>query len=245
MDEQPFESMVPATDISAVPPSKKRSKFGRTVGALVLAGGVTAGGLALANQASADPSTTTSSAAATDSSTGSTTADSSSGSTSSTTGSTGAVQNGRGGPRGGGFDGVGQALHGEFVVNETTTAADGTTSTTTKTIRIQTGAVTAIDATSLTVLSTDSFSATYALGTGVDVTGIAVGDTVSVRADVNGTVVTAVRVHEKGTAPTGGTGGTGRHHGGRPGNDATAPSSSSGQSTAPSSTTAPSTATTS
>jgi hypothetical protein len=220
MDEQ-LDKTAPQVDSAAVPnatkaqPSKNRSKIGRTAGALVVAAGVTAGGLALANQANADPATTTTAPP------------------SATDGGApqgGPASDGHRGGADGGAGGLGQALHGEFVVAESTTAADGTTTTANKTIRIQTGAVTAIGGGSLTVVSTDSFSATYTLGADLDVTDVAVGDTVTVRAEVSGDVVTAVRVHEKGTLPAGGgSPGGGPQAGGA---DGSAPSSaSSGSST--------------
>ena len=118
---------------------------------------------------------------------------------------------------GGGFGGRGAAmalagaLHGEFVVQ----TEDGAT----QTQRLQTGVVTAVDAGSLSVTSTDGFTATYVIGSDVDVSGVAVGDTVRVIATVDGDTVTATSVQSEtadlsgqgpvagalpaGTAPTG------------------------------------------
>ncbi len=243
MGEQPF----PNDDItaeSAKPPTKKRSRIGRTVGAIVVAGGVTAAGLAMANQASADPTTTgttssTSGTATTPTDSAPAPPDSAAAAGDSAPMPGGPGRGGyRGGPGGfGGPGGLGQALHGELVVAETTTAADGNTTTTAdKTIRIQTGAVTAVGDGSLTVLSIDSFSATYTLAADVVVTDVAVGDTVSVQAEVAGDVVTAVRVHEKGTEPVGGWHPDGDADGTRPSGAPTP--SSLGDTTAPSSSTA-------
>jgi hypothetical protein len=92
----------------------------------------------------------------------------------------------------GGFGGRGGAmalagaLHGEFVVE----TQDGGT----QTERLQTGAVTAVAAGSLSVTSTDGFAATYTVGPDVDVSGIAAGDTVRVVATVDGDTVTATSV---------------------------------------------------
>ncbi len=90
--------------------------------------------------------------------------------------------------RRGGIGALGDALHGEFVVS---TASGGT-----ETRRLQRGTVTAAGSGSLAVTSTDNFSATYTVGSGVDVSGIAVGDTVTVIATVDGSTVTAVTVIE-------------------------------------------------
>jgi len=107
----------------------------------------------------------------------------------------------------GGFGGRGGAmalagaLHGEFVVE----TQDGGT----QTERLQTGAVTAVAAGSLSVTSTDGFAATYTIGSGVDVSGIAAGDTVRVIATVDGDTVTATSVQSEsgdmaGQVPGGG-----------------------------------------
>lgn len=90
--------------------------------------------------------------------------------------------------RRGGIGSLGAALHGEFVVS---TDSGGT-----ETRRLQRGTVTAVGNGSLSVTSTDNFAATYAVGTGVDVSDIAVDDTVTVIATVDGSTVTAVTVVE-------------------------------------------------
>ena len=69
---------------------------------------------------------------------------------------------GLGGPRGGMLGGPGgQALHGEFVVK----AADGTIST----VRMIRGAVTAVDASSITVKADDGYSSTFAVTSTTDI----------------------------------------------------------------------------
>jgi len=105
--------------------------------------------------------------------------------------------------RRGGIGSLGAALHGEFVVS---TDSGGT-----ETRRLQRGKVTAVGNGSLSVTSTDSFAATYSVGSGVDVPGIAVDDTVTVIATVDGSTVTAVSVVEGSASgvPAGGFGGPG------------------------------------
>jgi hypothetical protein len=97
---------------------------------------------------------------------------------------------GLGGPREG-FGG--ELLHGEGVAED----ADGTIVT----IRMQQGEVTTISATSMSVKSADGYTSTYAINDqtmlerdGED-TAPKVGDTVHVRATVDGTVATADHVH--------------------------------------------------
>jgi hypothetical protein len=104
--------------------------------------------------------------------------------------------------RRGGIGSLGAALHGEFVVS---TDSGGT-----ETRRLQRGKVTAVGNGSLSVTSTDNFAATYTIGSGVDVSTIAVDDTVTVIATVDGSTVTAVSVVEgsaSGGMPAGGFGG--------------------------------------
>jgi hypothetical protein len=104
--------------------------------------------------------------------------------------------------RRGGIGSLGSALHGEFVVS---TDSGGT-----ETRRLQRGKVTAVGNGSLSVTSTDNFAATYTVGSGVDVSNVAVGDTVTVIATVDGAAVTAVTVAEGsefGGMPAGGFGG--------------------------------------
>ncbi|AZI58777.1 hypothetical protein EH165_12175 [Nakamurella antarctica] len=95
------------------------------------------------------------------------------------------------------------ALHGEFVVSVPVGKGKATASTETKTIRVQFGKITGADATSVTVLSTDGFSATYVPGAKVNVSTLAVGDEVTVRASVVGDVVTAEHIGKKGERPVG------------------------------------------
>ena len=104
--------------------------------------------------------------------------------------------------RRGGIGSLGAALHGEFVVS---TDSGGT-----ETRRLQRGKVTAVGNGSLSVTSTDNFAATYTVGSDVDVSIVAVGDTVTVIATVDGAAVTAVTVAEGsefGGMPAGGFGG--------------------------------------
>jgi hypothetical protein len=106
--------------------------------------------------------------------------------------------------RRGGIGSLGAALHGEFVVS---TDSGGT-----ETRRLQRGKVTAVGNGSLSVTSTDNFAATYTVGSGVDVSNVAVGDTVTVIATVDGAAVTAVTVAEAsefGGMPAGGFDGPG------------------------------------
>ena len=118
------------------------------------------------------------------------------------------IGSGTGMPGGAGFGGRGsamalaEALHGEFVVE---TDSGGT-----QTERLQRGQVTAVSAGSLSVSSTDGFAATYVIGSDLDVSGVAVGDTVRVVATVDGSTVTAISM-QSGTA--GGPGGTGQGSG--------------------------------
>ena len=117
----------------------------------------------------------------------------------------------------GGAMGLAGALHGEFVVE----TQDGTI----QTRRLQKGEVTAVSAGSLAVASTDGFSATYVIGSDLDVSALAVGDPVRVIATVDGSTLTATAVHSGAEGLPGG-----RDHdldeGGRPGGtgDLTPPS---------------------
>jgi hypothetical protein len=105
---------------------------------------------------------------------------------------------GRGGP--GGFGGLGGprgALHGELVVPQ----EDGTG---TRTITVQSGSVTAVSATRLTVRSTDGFDATYVVGSstrlaagGQALSAVKVGHEVVVVATRNGSTLTAIRVGDR------------------------------------------------
>ena len=109
------------------------------------------------------------------------------------------------GARGGmaGMLALADALHGDFVV------ADGSS---TRTMRLQRGELSAVTGTSITVASTDGYTTTYTVGSGVDVSGLSTGETVLVVGTVDGDAVTA-------TAVTSGTGtgtGTGMGMGGGP-----------------------------
>ena len=128
-------------------------------------------------------------------------------------GTEGAGGTGRGGGFGGGMASrslIGGALHGEFVV------ADGTG---TVTERLQTGSVTSISSSSITVLSTDRFTATYAVPSGVDVSALATGTTVTVIATVDGSTATVTSISVSGQAGGAGTGGFTRPDGSVPGGD--------------------------
>jgi hypothetical protein len=98
----------------------------------------------------------------------------------------------------GGGGGVGAALHGQFVVS------DGNGGYITE--ETQTGKVTELTATSITVLSTDGYSRSYTV-TANTVTGVATGHTVRVLATVSGQTATASRVVDEttGTRQNGGT----------------------------------------
>lgn len=100
----------------------------------------------------------------------------------------------------------GEALHGELVVETT----DGTV----ETRLVQRGEVTALADGSLTVVSSDDFTATYVVGADVDLTGVTVGDTVGIVATTDGTTATAVVVREPGNRPLGGFGRGGGLRGG-------------------------------
>ncbi|MBM3688680.1 MAG: hypothetical protein FJW80_03310 [Actinobacteria bacterium] len=88
----------------------------------------------------------------------------------------------------------GDVLHGELVVER----PDGPVVT----LRLQEGQATAVSATSITVASTDGFTATYAITAATEQergraedTPAQVGDEVHVRATVEGTAVTAEDIH--------------------------------------------------
>ncbi len=86
------------------------------------------------------------------------------------------------------------ALHGDVVVAD----GDGT-----RTVRLQTGQITALTGDSVTVTSTDGYASTYAVGSGVDLSTAAAGDTVRVIGTVNGDVVTATSVQTGSAAAAG------------------------------------------
>ncbi len=113
-----------------------------------------------------------------------------------------AGRSGTQGMRGGmaGVMGLANALHGDFVVS----ADDGT-----QVVRLQVGEITALSSDSLTVTSTDGYLSAYSVGTGVDVSGLAQGDTVRVIGTVDGDVATATTVLG-GELAAGGAGGFGQ-----------------------------------
>jgi VCBS repeat-containing protein len=80
---------------------------------------------------------------------------------------------------------IGNALHGDFTV------AEGTA---TVVERLQKGSVTDVSISSITVKSTDGFTATYAVGSGLDVSSFAAGTSVTVLAKVSGNTATAMSV---------------------------------------------------
>jgi hypothetical protein len=124
----------------------------------------------------------------------------------------------RGGAQAGGLAG---ALHGDFVVS------NGSNGTTTE--RLQTGTVTAVSATDITVKSTDGYTQSYTVGSstsvdqGSDTIGkVAKGNTVTVVATLSGQEATANTIEDStidsrtgsGQGGPGGTGGFGGGSGG-------------------------------
>ncbi|HVH22687.1 MAG TPA: hypothetical protein VNA11_09540, partial [Pseudonocardia sp.] len=77
----------------------------------------------------------------------------------------------------------------------------------TQTMRLQSGELTAVASDSITVKSTDGYSSTYAVGSGVDVSGLTQGETVRVIATVSGDSATATSVTSGTTGSEGGFGG--------------------------------------
>jgi hypothetical protein len=90
------------------------------------------------------------------------------------------------------------ALHGDFVVS----SGSGT-----QTMRLQTGELTAVAGDSITVKSTDGYTSTYTIGTGVDVSGLTQGETVRVMATVDGDTAMATWVTSGSVGAAGGFGG--------------------------------------
>lgn len=114
-------------------------------------------------------------------------------------GSGGFADSGRSGPPGARGDlaavmELANALHGDFVVS---------TDSGTQTMRLQTGEITELSGDSLTVKSTDGYASTYTVGAGIDVSGLATGDSVRVIGTVSGDTVTVTSV-QSATAATGG-----------------------------------------
>ncbi|WP_026423284.1 hypothetical protein [Actinokineospora inagensis] len=110
------------------------------------------------------------------------------------------------GGMGGGAD-IMNALHGEFLVSD---SSGGT-----KTELLQTGKVTAISATSITVVSDDNYTKTYVIDSsttiGATTTGsssssaaVTNGESVTLIATESGDTATATSIREKGSTPDGG-----------------------------------------
>jgi hypothetical protein len=128
---------------------------------------------------------------------------------------------GAGGQQGGAALALRDALHGDFVITD---PQGGYT-----TERLQTGSVTALSATSISLTSKDGYKQDYTIDSSTQQTGTPkTGDTVTVVAKVNGSTATATTLGEAsqlatgpgGTGGTAGAGGTGRRYGGggyRPG----------------------------
>jgi hypothetical protein len=124
---------------------------------------------------------------------------------------------GAGGARGGFGGGAAAlltALHGDFVVANPQGGY--------LTERLQTGSVTALSATSISLTSKDGYKQDYTLDSATQkAVTPKTGDTVTVVAKVSGTTATATSVSEPGAAPTGGRaggryGGGGARNGGQP-----------------------------
>lgn len=108
---------------------------------------------------------------------------------------------GRFGGGGPGGAGLANALHGDFVVNNNGTYA---------TDRLQTGTVSAVSATDITVKSVDGYMQTYTVnsGTSVDrgndsISKVATGNTVTVIATVSGNTATATTIDDQSLDTTG------------------------------------------
>lgn len=103
---------------------------------------------------------------------------------------------GQNGQSGGGGMGLMNALHGEFVVSD----SSGTYTTE----LLQNGDVTAITDTSVTVKSDDGYTKTYTIESSTDVSDIATGDEVTVIATESGSDATVDAISEAGTTGQGG-----------------------------------------
>ena len=185
----------------AAPPAegrKRMSTMAKSLTAVGVAAVIAVGGTVAVTSANAD-NTTASSAVTQATGGGGYGSTGSSGST----GTGGTDGTGRQGGFGGGMASrslLAGALHGEFVV------ADGTG---TVTERLQTGAVTSISSSSLTVKSSDDFTGSYSIPAGTDVSALATGTTVTVIAKVDGSTLTIVSIMatEAGSMGAGGAGG--------------------------------------
>jgi hypothetical protein len=113
---------------------------------------------------------------------------------------------GQGGPGSGGAAALRNALHGDFVV------PDGNGGYTTE--RLQTGDVTALGATSISLRSTDGYQQTYTIDGDTRTTGSPkTGDTATVVARVSGDMATATAIGQGSPLPRG-AGPAGRRDGG-------------------------------
>jgi hypothetical protein len=118
-----------------------------------------------------------------------------------------------GGP-GGGDSIMRNALHGDFTVSENGSYV---------TERLQTGTVSALSATSITVKSTDDYTQTYAIDSSTErASDLATGSSATVTAKVSGTSATALRITDptqaqQGGGPGGMQGGPGGQAQGQPG----------------------------
>lgn len=129
-------------------------------------------------------------------------------------------QQGFGGPGGGrGFTGgqlggmaaMRDALHGDFTVSDNGSYV---------TERMQTGEVTALSATSITVKSKDSYTQTYAIDSATEkADGLATGSEVLVLAKLSGNTATATTITDSNAASRGQGGFPGGPPGGQPGSN--------------------------
>ncbi|TNC22877.1 hypothetical protein [Amycolatopsis alkalitolerans] len=133
-----------------------------------------------------------------------------------TSGAGNSAQQGFGGPGGGrvmfnggamaGLEALRDALHGDFTVEQNGSYV---------TERMQTGQVTALSATSITVKSADSYTQTYAIDSATDkASNLATGSTVTVVAKVSGGSATAMSITDGSQAQRGGFPGGGQQGGG-------------------------------
>ncbi len=195
----------PAGDVA--PPGRSWSGRRTAVAVFVAVGVAAAGGGAIAAATGGDPSGVGNVAFTTDPGYGQG-GYGQSGSGEGDTGQQGRPGRGPGGPGGMGH-GVGNALHGEFVVS------DGSGGYVTR--LVQTGKVTAVDSGSIRVASDDGYSKTYSITSSTTVRGaesasaIAVDTVVTVVADEGGV---ALSVGDRSARPDGAKGGPGRPGGG-------------------------------
>ena len=132
-------------------------------------------------------------------------------------GGPGGFGGGRFGGGGPGALGLANALHGDFVVNDNGTYV---------TDRLQTGTVSAVSATDITIASVDGYTQTYTINssTSVDrgndsISKVAKGNTVTVIAAVSGNTATATTIEDRSlSSANGANGGNGGFGGPPPGN---------------------------